>query len=76
MTTPSHTEPEENNLPDETSDVGQEEVEDQAMQEEIAKPEEMEAIAATGDVFSDSDVFNILCIQYIVDWHRRAHSGI
>ena len=62
MTTPSHTEPEENNLPDETSDVGQEEVEDQAMQEEIAKLEEMEAIAATGDVFSDSDVFNILLI--------------
>ena len=32
------------------------------MQEEIAKLEEMEAIAATGDVFSDSDVFNILLI--------------
>ena len=53
MTTPSYTEPEENNLPDETSDVGQ---------EEIAKLEEMEAIAAAGDVFSDSDVFNILLI--------------
>lgn len=62
MTTPSYTEPEENNLPDETSDVGQEEVEDQVMQEEIAKLEEMEAIAAAGDVFSDSDVFNILLI--------------
>lgn len=62
MTTPSYTEPEENNLPDETSDVGQEEVEDQAMQEEIAKLEKMEAIAAAGDVFSDSDVFNILLI--------------
>lgn len=61
-TAPSYTEPEENDLPDETSDAEQEEAEDQAMQEEIAKLKEMEAIAATGDVFSDSDVFNILLI--------------
>ena len=61
-TAPSYTEPEENDLPDETSDAEQEEAENQAMQEEIAKLKEMEAIAATGDVFSDSDVFNILLI--------------
>lgn len=61
-TAPSYTELEENDLPDETSDAEQEEAEDQAMQEEIAKLKEMEAIAATGDVFSDSDVFNILLI--------------
>lgn len=61
-TAPSYAEPEENDLPDETSDAEQEEAENQAMQEEIAKLKEMEAIAATGDVFSDSDVFNILLI--------------
>ena len=61
-TAPSYTELEENDLPDETSDAEQEEAEDQAMQVEIAKLKEMEAIAATGDVFSDSDVFNILLI--------------
>lgn len=48
MTTPSYTEPEENNLPDETSDVGQEEVEDQAMQEEIAKLEENGGMTGMG----------------------------
>lgn len=59
---PSYTEQKENDLQDEISDAGAEDAEDQAMQEEIAKLKEMEAIAATGNVFSDSDVFNILLI--------------
>ena len=48
--------------PSEEDEDEDEEEANKAMQEAIKALEEMEAIAATGDIFADSDVFNVLLI--------------
>ena len=48
--------------PSEVDEDEDEEEANKAMQEAIKALEEMEAIAATGDIFADSDVFNVLLI--------------